>query len=454
MTIPHQYEPPTISSRDASYASWVCFFAWTFATFDFVAFGYLLPKLAADLNWSSAEATAINTAVLIGTAVVAMASGPIVDIIGRRKGMMLAIAGAAACSALTAVAGWVALVSALAGIVLMVVFRALGGFSLAQQAINATYLSELYAIVYTTPDKIQKRGLYYSLVQSGWPVGALIASLIIYVLFPIGGWSLVFLFALIPGVILFLAATRIKESPQFVARKKIEGFMAAGDTEHASAIARATGMSIGEHHSSLISVFRGESLRSMLFICPAFFLSWFGVLAFSILGTLILTEETGKGLEFNSAITILILSNISGFIGYLFHGWLGDRIGRRNTIALGWVAAFCVFGAMLLFIPKGWYWTTLAFYSAGLFFLPGTFAAVLFFVGESFPVHTRATGSALINGSGQIGSIIASFCITIAISKGMSWSNAAFYFGCIPVLLAAFLIMGARNVDPKIARAD
>src|ERR1035437_5008767 len=77
---------PRVTERDVKIATWVCFFAWTFAVYDFVMFGNLLPKLAAELGWTSAKATGINTWVTVGTALVAFGIGPIVDKVGRRRG--------------------------------------------------------------------------------------------------------------------------------------------------------------------------------------------------------------------------------------------------------------------------------------------------------------------------------------------------------------------------------
>ncbi len=48
---------PEITERDVKRATWVCFFARTFAVYDFVLFGNLLPKLADDLGWASSTST-------------------------------------------------------------------------------------------------------------------------------------------------------------------------------------------------------------------------------------------------------------------------------------------------------------------------------------------------------------------------------------------------------------
>ena len=447
-------EVPRITVRDVRIATWICFFAWTFAVYDFVLFGNLLPKLAADLGWTSAESTGINTWVTAGTALVAFAAGPLVDRVGRRRGIVIAVVGAAVASALTALAGWVIGVVGGVGVVLLIVVRSLAGLGYAEQAINATYLNELFANVYRDdPAMVRRRGLIYSLVQSGWPVGSVLAAVSIYLLFPLGGWSLCFIVAVFPAVFMLWAARYLKESPQFAARHRAEVLLKQGRTEDAHRLAESAGVDLTDRSAPLASAFKGESLRSTVVIGAAFLLNWLGVLVFAILGTSLLTAPDGKNIAFTNALAILIVSNATAFAGYLFHGWLGDRIGRRNAIAIGWVLSAVSFGAMLLG-PSGNFGLIIALYSAGLFFLIGPYSALLFFNGESFPVHTRATGGSIINAAGQIGAIIGGLLVTYSLSRGASWTTAALLWGCLPILVSGLLILGARNVDPRTARLD
>ncbi|GAA1227481.1 MFS transporter [Pseudonocardia alaniniphila] len=447
-------EVPRLTIRDVRIATWICFFAWTFAVYDFVLFGNLLPKLAADLGWTSAESTGINTWVTAGTALVAFAVGPLVDRVGRRRGIVIAVVGAAVASALTALAGWVIGIVGGVGVVLLIVVRSLAGLGYAEQAINATYLNELFANVYRDdPAMVRRRGLIYSLVQSGWPVGSVLAAVSIYLLFPLGGWSLCFIVAVFPAVFMLWAARYLKESPQFAARHRAETLLKHGRTDDAHQLAESAGVDLTDRSAPLASAFKGESLRSTVVIGTAFLLNWLGVLVFAILGTSLLTAPDGKNIAFTNALAILIVSNATAFAGYLFHGWLGDRIGRRNAIAIGWVFSALSFGAMLLG-PSGNFGLIIGLYSAGLFFLIGPYSALLFFNGESFPVHTRATGGSIINAAGQIGAIIGGLLVTYSLSRGAGWTTAALLWGCLPILVSGLLILGARNVDPRRARLD
>lgn len=94
----------------------------------------------------------------------------------------------------------------------------------------------------------------------------------------------------------------------------------------------------------------------------------------------------------------------------------------------------------------------IALYSAGLFFMIGPFAALLFFTGESYPSATRGTGSALINAAGQVGAIVGGVLVTAGLSAGWSWTTTTMWFGALPVLLSGLLIFGARHVDPREVR--
>ena len=70
--------------------------------FDFGLFGTLLPAMQQEFGWTATEAYAINTWIAVGTAIVCFGIGPVIDRLGRRKGMMTTIGGTAIVSGLTA----------------------------------------------------------------------------------------------------------------------------------------------------------------------------------------------------------------------------------------------------------------------------------------------------------------------------------------------------------------
>jgi len=181
-----------------------------------------------------------------------------------------------------------------------------------------------------------------------------------------------------------------------------------------------------------------------------FFFNWFGTLTFSILGTTVLTE--GKGVTFSNALIILILSNLVAFVGYVFHGWLGDRFSRRNLIAIAWVLGGVSFAVMTT-LAEGAVAVVL-FMSIGLFFQIGAYSALLYYMADSFDTKTRATGTTFVNSLGQIGAVIGGVIITSMLSAGVDITVAALVVGAGGTVLSGLLMMGCRVDVPNATRAE
>ena len=195
-------------------------------------FGTLLPQISASFGWDNATASLVSTLVSVGTAVVALAVGPITDRIGRRKGMILTVSGTAVASALSSVTPSAAY---------LIGVRALGGLGLAEQAVNATYLSEIYAV--TEDEKIKRRrGLTYSLVQGAFPLGVLLASAWVAIFLPVIGWRGCFLLAVFPAVVIALMRRGLCESPQFELELQLRTLRKRGRPAEAAELARSYGV--------------------------------------------------------------------------------------------------------------------------------------------------------------------------------------------------------------------
>ncbi|MDP5999764.1 MFS transporter [Acinetobacter bereziniae] len=431
------WHPEQIQQKDITYASWIAFFAWVFAVYDFILFGTLLPVMGGHFNWNEAEQASLVTWIAVGGAIVAFAIGPIVDRIGRRKGIIFTMTGTAIATAMTAMAG--------VGKSSLVAIRSVAGLGYAEEGVNATYLTEMYAT--SKDEKFQKRkGFIYSLVQSGWPVGALLAAALTAILLPYVGWQGCFIFAAIPAFIIAFLARNLKESPQFQVVQKINQLKQSGENEQADQLARQYHLDDPEQQKvGVMAAFKGSALRPTLVLSLAILLNWSAIQVFSVLGTSVLVNV--HNLSFQNSLIILILSNLIGFVGYLVHGWLGDRIGRRNTVAMGWMCGGVAFYAMI--VASHDLVTVVALYSVGLFFLTGPYSAMLFFMGESFPTRIRATGGAIVHAMGPIGAILAGAGITSILTGGGAWASAAIWFGALPCFLSGLVMLMARHVKPE-----
>lgn len=416
-----------VSRRDITYASIVAFLAWVFSVYDYILFGILLPPISEDFGWNAATSTRIATYVAVGTFIVALAVGPVVDLLGRKKAMVLTTAGAAISSGLT---------SLTPGSLYLVIVRAFSGLGYSEQAVNSAYLNEMY-------EGQKGRGFAYSLVQGGWPVGVLFASAMAAVLLPIVGWRGTFLVATFPAIVIVVLAVKLRESPRWARMNQIKKLEREGRAEDAAAVAREYNV-VASEKSTLAQVFGPDVRRHTFFLSGSFLLNWVGVQVFAVLGTTVLTE--GKGVSFSSSLLLLILSNAVAYVGYLTHGKIGDRIGRRETIAFGWMISGVCYTVML-FGPDA-YVFTVVMYSAGLFFLIGPYAALLFYMGESFPARIRGTGASVVNAMGPLGAILGSALLSAALSAGLEMRSAAALVGALAIVLSGLLLFGARRISP------
>ena len=99
-------------------------------------------------------------------------------------------------------------------------------------------------------------------------------------------------------------------------------------------------------------------------------------------------------------------------------------------------------------------------YTIGLFFIIGPYAALLFFMGESFPTRVRGTGASFVNAMGPLGAIAGSGLLSAFLGLGMGMVAAAFLSGGLATLLQAVrgypcvsLLMSTRP-GPRMSRDD
>ncbi|WP_345017264.1 MFS transporter [Actinomadura keratinilytica] len=409
----------------------VCFFAWVFSVFDYTLFGTLLPAISDDYGWSSSTATNVSTWITLGTFVVSLVVGPMLDRWGRRSALAVTTAGAAVVSGLTALAG---------GKLSMILIRALSGLGYSEEVVNSVYLNEVYG-------NNRRRGFMYSFVQSGWPVGALLSALVSAVLLSSVGWHGVFLIATFPAVVIVVLVRRLPESPVFVNLKRVRELRAEGREAEAVALAKAAGVEAGET-GRLRDIFTPQLRRHTLCLSAAWLLNWMGIQVFSVLGTTVLTEA--KGVSFDSALLVLILANAAGFAGYITHGYVGDRFGRRPTIIVGWLLGGVAMTLMLIGPASPAFVVPL--YMLGLFFLLGPYAALLFYMGESYPAKVRGIGPNTAHIMGPIGAIAGSAVLSVLLSADLSMGTAAFFAGAVGIFLSGVAMIGARRTDQELRR--
>lgn len=436
-----------VSRRETRRGTIMAFVAWILAVYDFIMFGTLLPEIRAEYGWSEAEATGIATAISVGTAIVVLGIGPLVDRIGRRRGMLATVGGTAVASALTALTMNPAY---------LVAVRSIAGLGIAEQSINATYLNEIYAA--TEDQKVKKyRGMVYSVVQSGWPLGVFAAAGFTALLLPLVGWRGVFVLAALPALIVVLFRRSLKETPQYSIFSAAHKLKKAGKPQEADELLAKYGLD-HDHGAPIKAIFNRKFRRNTVFLSLVWFFNFFGVIAFTVLGTTLLTD--GKGLPFSVSLLVFMAANLGGFFGYLLFGALGQRFGRRTMVGVGFILAAVSYTLMLLWATD--IVTVMVLYAFGQFFMAGPFAALMFYMGECYTTDCRATGTSFLNAMGQPGTIVGGAIITALLASGVDWTTTAMLVGVGGVLLSGILMFGCKSmpqladfghrVDPAVAQ--
>jgi MFS family permease len=172
------------------------------------------PDIQADLHLSNSSVGLLGFAVFAAEFVIALFIGYGMDRKSRRWMWMFCLAMAAILTRLTV------FVQNFAELVMV---RALAsGFAQAELAVSVTLVNEQVPAGH--------RGLLYSIVQSGWPLGVFLASGV-YLLSSSGGWRQVFLWGVVPLVVVVIGRFKIREMDRFLQLKAVRQADAAGDTE-------------------------------------------------------------------------------------------------------------------------------------------------------------------------------------------------------------------------------
>ncbi|MCU0116450.1 MFS transporter [Curtobacterium flaccumfaciens] len=308
---------------------------------------------------------------------------------------------------------------------------------------HSTYLNEVFALTELEGVK-KRRGFFYSLVQTGWPIGALLAAAFIAGingLFGQESWRLAFLIATVPALFVLFLRKGIKETPQHRLNTYLRQLRKSGRTEEATEVAARFGI-VDEGPNPLRAIFGRRYARNTVVLSIAWIVNYFGITTTSVLGTTML--EGVKGVDPSMSLLIIVLSNVVGAAGYLFHGWLGDIIGRKTTVVVGWVLAGVCWTLFVLGPDDFGY--VLVTYMLTLFFLLGPYASLLFLQAECFDSSCRATGSAFVTAMGQPGTIIGSAVLTALVAGSIGLGPAALIVGAGGMVLSGLIMLATKRV--------
>ena len=269
---------------------------WVFDFYDLVLFTFLISQLQSSLNFS-AEMLALCLGIsLFATGLGGIIFGALGDKYGRKKVLQWTIIVYSIGTLLCAFS-W--------SLYSLVIFRFITGLGVGGEwATGQIYINE------TFPDKL--RAKFGAFMQSGAPVGVILASIVGGIISPIIGWRMTFLVSIIPALTVILIRRYLKESDVWIQNK---------DQYVNKNIFQEFKQLITKEHRKIFLI----SLILCIFGMSAY---WY---TYSWLPTY-LSQERGLA-AIGSTIGIIIIQ-CGDFTGYTTFGYVAEKLGRRPAFTI------------------------------------------------------------------------------------------------------------------------
>jgi benzoate transport len=401
--------------------------------FDVLAIAFAAPSIAADWDVAPSALGVIFSAGLAGMVVGALFLSPWADRVGRRPLILTCLViigagmlGSAAAGNVAHLIGW----------------RLLTGLGVGGMLASLTTMVAEYS-----SDK--RRQFAISVLQSGYPVGAIIAGVVSVALLDAYGWRSIFLVGgVLSLAIIPLVYWGLPESVHFLLHRR-----PAGALDKINAILRR--MQRGEIDAlppakpamhtdkATFAIFAPQYLGRTLAI-------WFAYLV-TLSAWYFVTNWTPKilvdaGLARDAAISGGVLIAVGGVCGGLVLGWLSQRIAVNRIGAaymlLG-IAAMTLFGLLDAELSRMLF---VAFLIG--FFVAGAIIGLYAIVPDLYPAGIRNTGIGWALGIGRLGAVIGPYIAGLLIEGG--WERAQYYFAMsLPLLASLIAVVYLQRVGSR-----
>jgi SHS family lactate transporter-like MFS transporter len=371
---------------------------WVLDAFDFFVVVFLFDVLAEHFHVSKASVVYTLTLTLAMRPLGALFFGALADRFGRKLPLIFCVL-------------YFSLLTVLSGLApnyfFFVICRALYGIGMGGYwGIGASYAME------SSPRRF--RGVLSGMMQSGYPMGYLLASVAMQTLAPALGWRSVF-FVGAPVAILIVVLTLL--APESEAWK-----------QHRPASMGHIFNSLLQHKGIFLYLLLMMSVITSLShgtqdLYPDFLKSIPGI-----------TGKTIFGMK--ALYGIPILYNIGAILGALFFGQLSQKLGRRNSVMLA-------LGISLLSIPAWAFGTSLGVLVVGSYLMQtgvqGAFGVIPAHLNELSPDAVRSLFPGFVY---QLGVLLASPATAVEFMLrdhfGYPWALAMFEGAVIVVMILIF----------------
>jgi MFS transporter, SHS family, lactate transporter len=277
----------------------------------------------------------------------------------------------------------------------------------------------------TLPAK--NRGFFSGLLQEGYVIGYLLASVVFKFLFDRVGWRGMFVLGASPALLVFYIRRTVEESPTWTAATRAK-----------RASLREIGAAVREHFPRLLFLV-------LLMAC-------FNAFSHGSQDLYPTFLQVQRGFDASTTGTIAIVYNVGALCGGVFFGALSGRIGRRRAIALAALLA-------LPMIPLWAFSSTAPMFAIGgfamQFMVQGAWGIVPAHLNELSPASVRAI---LPGFAYQLGNLamakMAPFQAGLAEAHGNDYALVlSWTVGVVGVALTAVALLGREAKDASLRAA-
>jgi MFS transporter, SHS family, lactate transporter len=367
------------------------YLGWTLDAFDFFILVFVMEDIAKEFGTDIKDVTFAIFLTLAARPLGALIFGLAADRFGRRPILMINIL---AYSLLEFASGFAPSLASL--LVLRTLFGvAMGG----EWGVGASLTME------SIPPRA--RGAVSGLLQTGYPSGYLIASIVYFALYGLIGWRGMFMVGALPALLVVYIRAKVEESPAFLAR------------------------TYQQQKPGLISVLRVNGGRFFYVVVLMTAFNFFSHGTQDLYPTFLRLQHH---FDPHTVGLIAIVYNIGAILGGITFGTLSERIGRRRGIVIAALGA-------LLVIPLWAFGTSPLMLATGAFFMQfavqGAWGIVPVHLNELSPHEVRGTFPGFAY---QIGNLLASANATLQASLAQAnGGNYAFALALVAAIVAVGL---------------
>lgn len=388
---------------------WICLVAYTFSQLDLALFGYALPQMREEFGISLSAMGAVISASFGLGGLLLVWLGSLADRYGRKPVMVFSIVSSSIFIALHGIAGGAIAVTLLRGLSI-----ATGGV-----------LYPVTGAIMAEEAPARFRGLYTGLLQCGYPLGWLFASLIAAPVMVNYGWRPLFLVGLISIPFVFIVMRYLREPPRYVAQVR-----QASETAPRLAELFAPGL-----RERTVVLFCAQFLFVMAYGGSAYWFPTFFIEA--------------RGLELGRSTLLVGLGNGIGTLGYIGAALVGEFVLTRRSTVVTWTMLGAASFLYLIWMTETVAEATVAFAVMSMFFY-GTAAVKFAFVAEVFPTRLRATGLSVCGSLAvSLGVAVGPLLVSI-IAERHGWDLAFTIVCAAPLVLAGLLYLRLRPVPSGV----